>query len=136
MQAVPRRTVIAAAAALAGVCVLGLYLGIHGSLERPYAESPAPPPVSGAAQPMTNPAVAAAIEAKPLASEVMPSSAPEAELAEAQPKPKPKPAPSAAAPAASSTPPRSSAPVVVPELYSPDAPAPQPPADEANTPPY
>jgi hypothetical protein len=130
--------VYTAAVALAGVCVLGLYLGIQPSLNRPGDADESLAPASAA--PALKPGMAAAVEATPLKTEVPPpSAAPAAQLAQAA---KPKaPAPNAAAaPAsdASANAPPSRTPPDPPTLYSPDeAPAPPPPpAQGANTPPY
>jgi hypothetical protein len=137
MNPVPRPMVYGAASILGGVCVLGLYLGIHGSLERGVAGDTAP---TAAASEALKPSVgvgaaAAAVEAKPIQSDALPASAAPAQVAEAKPKPKP----STDDEDQSDEP---AAPVITtvnpPPLYSPDEPAPQAPANENsnNTPPY
>src|SRR5665213_756592 len=82
MNPVPRPLVYTAALALAGACVLGLYLGIQPSLNRPGEAEEVPVPASAA--PAMKPGMAAAVEATPLKTDVLPpSAAPSALLAQA-----------------------------------------------------
>jgi hypothetical protein len=134
--------VYAAAVALGGVCVLGLYLGIQPALERAVDANE---PVAASNAPAMKPGMAAAVEAIPLKTETPPpSAAPASQLADAA-KPKTKPSTEDATPASddaaddnSPTPGRKTAPPEPPTLYSPDeAPAPAPAGgNSANTPPY
>jgi hypothetical protein len=126
--------VYAAASILGGVCVLGLYLGIHGSIDRPYGnEEPAPASISEAAKPTVG--AAAAVEAKPMQSDALAASSAPAKVAEAKPKPKPtEEDESDLGPAASDS--QAAQPPEPPPLYSPDEPPAQAPANEANAPPY
>ena len=144
MNPVPRPMVVTAGIALAGVCVLGLYLGIQPALERMPGDTDAAPASNAAAMAPG----AKTVEATALKTETPPpSAAPPASSAVAlADKPKPRPsaaddAPSSEASAvpASGSQPGRRGPPDPPALYSPDeAPAP-PPAGEnggANTPPY
>jgi hypothetical protein len=135
MNPVPRPMVYGAASILGGVCLLGLYLGVHGSLERPYAgEAAASAPAAEAQKPTVG--AAAAVEAKPIESDALPASSEPVTVAEAKPKPKPSDdEDQSEQPAASDNPIPTINP---PPLYSPDEPAPQAPANENsnNTPPY
>ena len=79
MNPVPRPMVYTAGVALAGVCALGLYLGIQPSLERSADADQAP--ASSAAP---TPGVAAAVQAVPLKTELPPPSAAPASSAPAQ----------------------------------------------------
>lgn len=142
MNPVPRPMVYTAAIALAGVCVLGLYLGIQPSLNRPGDAEQAPVPAS--ATPSLKPGMAAAVEATPLKTDIPPpSDAPSALLAQAG-KSKTKPSDADQAPASDASADngaqagRQSQQPEPPALYSPDeAPAPPPAAQGgANTPPY
>jgi hypothetical protein len=133
--------VYTAALALAGVCVLGLYLGIQPSLNRPGEADETLVPASAA--PSMKPGMAAAVEATPLKAEAIPpSAAPPAQLAQAA-KPKTPPSSADAAPASDAgdgagPPPGARTPSPEPPtLYSPDeAPAPPPTVPNNNTPPY
>ena len=139
MNPVPRPMVYTAALALAGVCVLGLYLGIQPNLNRPGDSDETTVPAS--ATPSMKPGMAAAVEATPLKPDALPpSAAPAAQVAQAA---RPKAAPSddtdapgsdalAAGPTGRTTPPPEP-----PALYSPDeAPTPPPAQGPNNTPPY
>lgn len=145
MNPVPRPMVVTAGIALAGVCVLGLYLGIQPSLER-SADADEAAAASSAPTAM-KPGMAAAVEATPLKTDLPPpSAAPAAQLAQAA-KPKAKSddddddTPSSDDQAGAGNGPQAThkpTPPEPPTLYSPDeAPAP-PPAGEPsnNTPPY
>ena len=141
MNAVPRPMVYAAAVALGGVCVLGLYLGIQPALER---SADADEPVAASNAPAMKPGMAAAVEAIPLKTETPPpSAAPAAQLADAA-KPKTKASAQDSAPASDDaddngpSPGRKTAAPEPPTLYAPDeAPAPAPAGgNSANTPPY
>ena len=137
MNPVPRPMVYTAAVALAGVCVLGLYLGVQPSLSRLGDAGDTAAPASAA--PALKPGMAATLEATPLKAEVPPpSAAPATQLAQAA-KPKAPTFDDAAAPASdtSANAPPPKAPPEPPTLYSPDeAPSPPPAAQGANTPPY
>ena len=144
MNPVPRPMVYTAAIALAGVCVLGLFLGVQPSLERPLDAEEATAASSSAAA--MKPGMAAVVEATPLKTETPPpSAAPPAQVAEAA-KPKPKPSdadqtPPSDAEAAAGAGPQAARKPATPEpptLYSPDeAPAPPPAGENSNnTPPY
>jgi hypothetical protein len=131
--------VYTAAAALAGACVLGLYLGIQPSLNHPGDTDETAIPASAA--PSLKPGMAAAVEATPLKTEMPPpSSAPPAQLAQAA-RPKVPASDADQAPAsdaaANGPQPGANASPEPPTLYSPDeTPAPPPAAQSNNTPPY
>src|SRR6185369_17380098 len=78
MNPVPRPMVYTAGVALAGVCVLGLYLGIQPSLER---AADADQPAASSAAP--TPGMAAAVQAVPLKTDLPPPSAAPASAAPA-----------------------------------------------------
>ena len=140
MNPVPRPMVYTAGVALAGVCVLGLYLGIQPSLERAADAEQA-----RAASAAPTPGMVAAVQAVPLKTEVpLPSSAPASsaptQLAlAAKKKSDADEAPASAGnagPIGGQT--SRNAPPEPPTLYSPDeGPAPPPAGgNNANTPPY
>ena len=136
MNPVPRPMVYTAGVALAGVCVLGLYLGIQPSLERAADANQAP--ASSAAP---TPGMAAAVQAVPLKTDLPPPSAAPASSAPAllaQAKKKPSDGDDLPSSDTSATPPAAKPPPEPPTLYSPDeAPAAAPAgANNANTPPY
>jgi hypothetical protein len=131
--------VYTAGVVLAGVCVLGLYLGIQPSLER-AADLDQPPAASASTTPGM---AAAAVQAVPLKTDTPPpsaapaSSAP-AQLAQASKKKdvdEDETPPSDAAPATAQAG-RKPATPEPPTLYSPDEPPAPAPAGETNTPPY
>ncbi|HEY5411871.1 MAG TPA: hypothetical protein VIJ94_14210 [Caulobacteraceae bacterium] len=141
MNPVPRPMVYTAALALAGVCVLGLYLGLQPALER---SADLEQSLAASNAPAMKPGMTAAAEAIPLKTETPPPSAAPAQLADAKPKTKP---------SAQDTAPSSdddaddnglsssgkAAPPEPPTLYAPDEPPAPPPAGAsagANTPPY
>ena len=140
MNPVPRPMVYTAALALAGVCVLGLYLGLQPALER---SADLEQPVAASNAPALKPGMSAAAEAIPLKTETPPSAAP-TPLASAKPKSKTSAqdaAPSSDDDADDNGPSsgRKPAPPEPPTLYAPDEPPAQPPAGagaNANTPPY
>lgn len=130
--------VFSAATILGGVCLLGLYLGIHDSLDRPYSNDATAAASSTEAALKPGMGAAAVVEAKPMQSDLPASSAP-AKLADAKPKPKPSDDEdqSDEAPAASSAPAaQAHPPPEPPPLYPPDD-NPTPPAqNDNNAPPY
>ena len=142
MNPVPRPMVYTAALALAGVCVLGLYLGIQPNLNRPGDAEATLTPASAA--PAMKPGMAAVVEATPLKTEAPPASAaPSALLAQAaKSKAKASDADDASASDDEADQPapagRKGPEPDPPALYSPDeAPAPAPAGgNSANTPPY
>ena len=135
MNPVPRPMVYTAGVALAGVCVLGLYLGIQPALERAADAEQTPAPSAA-----PTPGMAAAVQAVPLRTDVPPPSAAPAssaptQLAQATKKRSSDDDDEAPPSDANAAPPR--APPEPPTLYSPDeAPAPPPAGNSANTPPY
>ncbi len=141
MNPVPRPMVYVAGVALAGVCVLGLYLGIQPALERASDANQA-----AASSTAPTPGMAAAVQAVPLKTELPPPSSEPASSAPTQlaqvSKKKSSDAdesPSSDASAAATGPQAGrSPPPDPPTLYSPDeAPAPPPAGGNgANTPPY
>lgn len=140
MNPVPRPMVVTAGVALAGVCVLGLYLGIQPSLERASDADQAP--ASSAAP---SPGIGAAVQAVPLKTEVPPpSAAPSAsstpgQLAQAAKARKSDDDEDASSDApATAQPNRPANAPEPPTLYSPDEPPAPAPAGgaNANTPPY
>lgn len=146
MNPVPRPMVVTAGIALAGACVLGLYLGVEPSLERMPGDAEAAPASSAAAAMAPG---AKTVEATALKTDTPPpSAAPPASSALAlveKPKPKPSAAdatPSSdasALPASGAQAARRGNPPEPPALYSPDeGPAPAPAGENsgANTPPY
>ena len=141
MNPVPRPMVLTAGIALAGVCVLGLYLGIQPSLERAGGDDETP--ASSAAP---TPGIGTAVQAVPLKTDLPPPSAAPAasstatQLAQAGKTKRSDqdsvPASDAAAPTAQ--PSRQPNVPEPPTLYSPDEPPAPAPAggNNANTPPY
>ncbi len=138
MNPMPRPMVLTAATVLGGVCLLGLYLGIHGSLSRPYGAE-ASTTAASSSEAALKPGMAPAAEATPLKTEALPASAAPAQMAEAAPsaaKPRPK-ADQADDQSDSEAVPASSAPhAPPPDFYPPDEPPAPPPANEGNAPPY
>ncbi len=141
MNPVPRPMVVTAGIVLAGVSVLGLYLGIQPSLEHLPGETAAAPAPSAAAAMAPG---ARTVEATALKTDTpLPSAAPPASSTlAAVGKPKTKStdadeAPDSDAPPAGAQA-RKAGPPEPPTLYSPDeAPAPAPAGESgANTPPY
>ena len=133
MNTVSRGSVTVAALALGGVCVLGLFLGVRGSLDRPYGGSID----SGSATPAQTAmraGMASAVEARPYQGEVAPTPVAVADAKPAAPKPRPKPVDDDVDNTDSDEPPP-------PELVGPPGPpppaaAPAPPAKDDNLPPY
>ena len=142
MNPVPRPMVVTAGIALAGVSVLGLYLGIQPSLERLPGESAAVPSPAAAAAMTPG---AKTVEATALKTDTPPPSAapPASSTLAAVEKPRTRASSADQAPASDDAPAtgaqaRKAGPPEPPTLYSPDeAPAPAPAGENgANTPPY
>lgn len=135
MTPLPRQAVFGAAAALFGAAILGLYVGVHDSLDRPVSQLAAA--TTGAPVAM-QPGMASAIMAQPLKPEALAPSSTPVQVAAAKPKAAEDEAAAAALPASSAAANRRPIVVEPPPLYSPDAPPaaapPPPPAD--NTPPF
>ena len=93
MNSVSKGSVRTAAFALGAICLLGLFLGVRGGIDRPYGgEDTATSTTS--AQTAVRASMASAVEARPYQGEIAASSAPAAQLAQVKPAaPKPKPPP-------------------------------------------
>ena len=138
MSPLPKQAVFGVAAALFGVCLLGLFVGVHDSLDRPSAESAAS---ASAAITAMRPGMASAVQAQPLKPDALTSSsAPASQLAQAA-KPKLSSDDEASGDddddTATGVAKRGAGQPEPPALYSPDAsPPPPPPPAQDNTPPF
>src|SRR5579862_2126434 len=80
MNSLPRPAVFGAALSLAGVSLLGLYVGIHDSVARPFDE---PSATGDASTVALRPGMAAAIPAQPLKTDSLPPSSAPTQVAQA-----------------------------------------------------